>query len=113
MSYTVKHAPADQQLIDSTTSRQLMEFRNYVGRVVARVAPFDAYKKMFSRAYIDSNAGRFLENDWIDPAALRDFLGQQIRGADASTDQNADHPPRKLTDSREQVRPDILERNHF
>ncbi|KAJ7714453.1 hypothetical protein B0H14DRAFT_3901770 [Mycena olivaceomarginata] len=87
MSYsTVKHAPADQQLIDSTTSRQLMEFRNY----------------MFSRAYIDSNAGRFLENDWIDPAALRDFLGQQIRGADASTDQNADHPPRKLTDSREQ-----------
>ncbi|KAJ7803072.1 hypothetical protein B0H14DRAFT_3154691 [Mycena olivaceomarginata] len=30
MSYsTVKHAPADQQLIDSTTSRQLMEFRNY------------------------------------------------------------------------------------
>ncbi|KAJ7694292.1 hypothetical protein B0H14DRAFT_3660597 [Mycena olivaceomarginata] len=88
MSYsTVKHAPADQQLIDSTTSRQLMEFRNYVD---------------VSRAYIDSNAGRFLENDWIDPAALRDFLGQQIRGADASTDQNADHPPRKLTDSREQ-----------
>ncbi|KAJ7805254.1 hypothetical protein B0H14DRAFT_3485303 [Mycena olivaceomarginata] len=48
MSYsTVKDAPADQQLIDSTTSRQSMEFRNY----------------MFSRAYIDSNAGRFLENN--------------------------------------------------
>ncbi|KAJ7800698.1 hypothetical protein B0H14DRAFT_2615963 [Mycena olivaceomarginata] len=60
MSYsTVKHAPADQQLIDSTTSRQLMEFRNYVGRIV-----------MFSCAYIDSNAGRFLENDWIDPTHL-------------------------------------------
>ncbi|KAJ7315156.1 hypothetical protein DFH08DRAFT_1040262 [Mycena albidolilacea] len=83
MSYsTVEHAPADQQLIASTTSRQSAT--------------------IFSRAYIDSNAGRFLENDWIDPAALRDFLGQQIRGADASTDQNVDHPPRKLTDSRDQ-----------
>jgi hypothetical protein len=49
--------------INSTTSRQLMEFRNYVGRVVARVAAFDVYVQMFSRTYIDSNAGRFLEND--------------------------------------------------
>ncbi|KAJ7687988.1 hypothetical protein B0H14DRAFT_3907151 [Mycena olivaceomarginata] len=37
---------------------------------MARVAAFDAYEQMFSRAYIDSNAGRFLENDWIDPTHL-------------------------------------------
>ncbi|KAJ7464247.1 hypothetical protein B0H11DRAFT_1870607 [Mycena galericulata] len=68
---TSKHTAADQDFLDRLPGRQLIEFRNYI----------------YTPAYILSNAGRFLNNEWIDIPALRDFLARNVpdAGHDASS----------------------------
>ncbi|KAJ7733395.1 hypothetical protein DFH07DRAFT_780616 [Mycena maculata] len=44
------HAPPEQDFLDGLPGRKLMEFGNY----------------MYTPAYITSNAGRFLDHEWID-----------------------------------------------
>ncbi|KAJ6613945.1 hypothetical protein B0H10DRAFT_2046774 [Mycena sp. CBHHK59/15] len=60
-----KHSPADQEFLDSLSTRDLMDFRNY----------------MYSPIYIASNAGRFLDHEWIDIPNLRDFLCRKAADA--------------------------------
>ncbi|KAJ6617802.1 hypothetical protein B0H10DRAFT_2434234 [Mycena sp. CBHHK59/15] len=60
-----KHTPADREYIDSLSARQLMEFRNYV----------------YSPMYIAANAAKFLDHEWADMAALREFLQQQAQNS--------------------------------
>ncbi|KAJ6609732.1 hypothetical protein B0H10DRAFT_2193725 [Mycena sp. CBHHK59/15] len=55
-----KHTPADRDFLDGLSGRQLTEFRNY----------------MYTPAYITSNAGRFLDQEWIDVPTLNQFLGR-------------------------------------
>ncbi|KAJ7450993.1 hypothetical protein B0H11DRAFT_2246571 [Mycena galericulata] len=66
-----KHSAADQAFLDGLPGRKLIEFRNY----------------MFTPSYITSNAGRFLDHEWIDIPALREFLGNSApeAGSDASS----------------------------
>ncbi|KAJ6608403.1 hypothetical protein B0H10DRAFT_1955479 [Mycena sp. CBHHK59/15] len=58
-----KHTPADREYLDSLSTRLLMEFWNYV----------------FSPTYIALNAAKFLDHEWVDMGALRDFLQQPAR----------------------------------
>ncbi|KAJ6580328.1 hypothetical protein B0H10DRAFT_2443268 [Mycena sp. CBHHK59/15] len=60
-----KHSPADQEFLDSLSTRDLMDFRNY----------------MYSPIYIASNAGRFLDHEWINIPNLRDFLCRKAADA--------------------------------
>ncbi|KAJ7467361.1 hypothetical protein B0H11DRAFT_2197322 [Mycena galericulata] len=66
-----KHSAADQAFLDGLPGWKLIEFRNY----------------MFTPSYITSNAGRFLDHEWIDIPALREFLGNSApeAGSDASS----------------------------
>ncbi|KAJ7502216.1 hypothetical protein B0H11DRAFT_2365550 [Mycena galericulata] len=66
-----KHSAADQAFLDGLPGRKLIESRNY----------------MFTPSYITSNAGRFLDHEWIDIPALREFLGNSApeAGSDASS----------------------------
>ncbi|KAJ6461772.1 hypothetical protein C8R45DRAFT_1220718 [Mycena sanguinolenta] len=81
-----QRTPADRQLIDNVSARQLAHFRNYV----------------FSSAYIISHAERFLYLDWIDPVALRNFLGSEPSVVDDqnSADAWGDVSARQLMDFR-------------
>ncbi|KAJ6597423.1 hypothetical protein B0H10DRAFT_2196942 [Mycena sp. CBHHK59/15] len=60
-----KHTPADRDFLDGLSGRQLTEFRNY----------------MYTPAYITSNAGRFLDQEWIDVPTLKQFLGRNVSDA--------------------------------
>ncbi|KAJ7720978.1 hypothetical protein DFH07DRAFT_972444 [Mycena maculata] len=62
-----KHSATDQAFLDDLPGRKLIEFRNY----------------MFTPSYITSNAGRFLDHEWIDIPALREFLGNSAPEAGA------------------------------
>ncbi|KAJ6501024.1 hypothetical protein C8R47DRAFT_1317105 [Mycena vitilis] len=53
-----KHAPADQEYLDSLSARQLMDFRNY----------------LFNPTYIAQNAAKFLDHEWVDVGELRKYL---------------------------------------
>ncbi|KAJ7270000.1 hypothetical protein B0H12DRAFT_1310429 [Mycena haematopus] len=64
-----KHTLDDQEYLDSLSARVLMEFRNYV----------------FSPTYIALNAVKFLDHEWIDIRALRDFLQQPARNVTPDT----------------------------
>ncbi|KAJ7466644.1 hypothetical protein B0H11DRAFT_1869800 [Mycena galericulata] len=66
-----KHTPADQEYLDSLSTRQLMDFRNY----------------LFSPTYIALNATRFLDYEWVDIGELRRYLQHTTTnsGFDAST----------------------------
>ncbi|KAJ7484769.1 hypothetical protein B0H11DRAFT_2279492 [Mycena galericulata] len=66
-----KHSAGDQAFLDGLPGRKLIEFRNY----------------MFTPSYITLNAGRFLDHEWIDIPALREFLGNSApeAGSDASS----------------------------
>ncbi|KAJ7676748.1 hypothetical protein DFH06DRAFT_1428491 [Mycena polygramma] len=55
-----KHAPADQEYLDSLSARQLMDFRNY----------------LFTPTYIAHNAAKFLDHEWVDIGELRKYLQQ-------------------------------------
>ncbi|KAF7367934.1 hypothetical protein MSAN_00858400 [Mycena sanguinolenta] len=81
-----QHTPADRELIESVSARQLVQFRDYV----------------FSSAYIKSNAERFLFFDWIDPVALRNFLGSHLSvvGDEDAADLWGDVSARELMDFR-------------
>ncbi|KAJ6545260.1 hypothetical protein B0H19DRAFT_1266719 [Mycena capillaripes] len=52
--------PADQELVYGLSARQVIEFRSF----------------MHPGRYISGNAVRFLDLNWIDVLALRDFLAQ-------------------------------------
>ncbi|KAJ6587751.1 hypothetical protein B0H10DRAFT_1954453 [Mycena sp. CBHHK59/15] len=60
-----KHTPADWDFLDGLSGRQLTEFRNY----------------MYTPTYITSNAGRFLDQEWIDVPTLKQFLGRNVSDA--------------------------------
>ncbi|KAJ6591397.1 hypothetical protein B0H10DRAFT_1960790 [Mycena sp. CBHHK59/15] len=66
-----KHTPADREFLDSVSARQLMEFRNHV----------------YSPAYIELNAGKFLDHEWVDISGLKQYLRRQTQnsGPAAST----------------------------
>ncbi|KAJ6583757.1 hypothetical protein B0H10DRAFT_2234731 [Mycena sp. CBHHK59/15] len=66
-----KHTPADREFLDSVSARQLMEFRNHV----------------YSPAYIELNAGKFLDHEWVDISGLKQYLRCQTQnsGPAAST----------------------------
>ncbi|KAJ7730603.1 hypothetical protein DFH07DRAFT_969111 [Mycena maculata] len=53
-----KHTPADQEYLDSLSTRQLMDFRNY----------------LFSPTYIALNAAKVLDHGWVDICELRTYL---------------------------------------
>ncbi|KAJ6631964.1 hypothetical protein B0H10DRAFT_2182960 [Mycena sp. CBHHK59/15] len=60
-----KHTPADRDFLDGLSGRQLTEFRNY----------------MYTPVYITSNAGRLLDQEWIDVPTLKQFLGWNVSDA--------------------------------
>ncbi|KAJ7185060.1 hypothetical protein C8R46DRAFT_1343986 [Mycena filopes] len=51
-------SPRDQELVDGVSTRALVDFRTY----------------FYSPAFIASNAALFLDHEWIEIPALRDFL---------------------------------------
>ncbi|KAJ6605718.1 hypothetical protein B0H10DRAFT_2440161 [Mycena sp. CBHHK59/15] len=59
-----KHISTDQELIDSLSVRDLMQFRHYI----------------HSPAYICAHAEVFLDNAWINISELRDFLLERNTG---------------------------------
>ncbi|KAJ6472573.1 hypothetical protein C8R45DRAFT_936467 [Mycena sanguinolenta] len=69
---TSKHTPADQEYLDSLSARQLMEFRNH-----ARLLFFTNPK------YIEMNAAKFLDHEWIDIVLLKEYLGHASAPLDA------------------------------
>ncbi|KAJ6471012.1 hypothetical protein C8R45DRAFT_1165737 [Mycena sanguinolenta] len=50
----------DQQYLDALSNRQLRDFREY----------------LFSAAFIQQNANKFLDHDWVDIALLKDYSTQ-------------------------------------
>ncbi|KAJ6555257.1 hypothetical protein B0H10DRAFT_2231394 [Mycena sp. CBHHK59/15] len=51
-----KHTPAEQELLEGLTGRQVKEFRNF----------------MYTGEFIALNAARFLDHEWIDiPTSVR------------------------------------------
>lgn len=82
-----KHAPADQEYLDSLSTRQLMDFRNYVRRRRGVKELFLRTKQLFSPTYIALNAARFLDHEWVDIGELRKYLQHTTTnsGFDAST----------------------------
>ncbi|KAK7015925.1 hypothetical protein VNI00_018987 [Paramarasmius palmivorus] len=75
-----------EELIDSIPSRVLIEFRNYV----------------FSPSYIQQNASRFLDNQWVDLEELKAFLTQlnyvhYLTSSDDFTVVGSSPPPEHFT----------------
>ncbi|KAF7377145.1 hypothetical protein MSAN_00133600 [Mycena sanguinolenta] len=67
-----KHAPADQRYLDGVSARQLMDFRNH----------------LFNPKYIEMNAAKFLDHQWINIKLLKEYLGNV--SAPLSTSSNQD-----------------------
>ncbi|KAJ7782537.1 hypothetical protein DFH07DRAFT_1010922 [Mycena maculata] len=82
---TCKHSLADQEYIDSVSTRVVMDFRSSI----------------YQEAYITANAHVFLDHDWIDIDALRRFV-QRARDplpSDLSTPSSLSSPaPVKIED---------------
>ncbi|KAJ7785060.1 hypothetical protein DFH07DRAFT_1054504 [Mycena maculata] len=78
-----KHTPADQGFLDGLTTRQLMDFRDYI----------------FSPLYISSNAGKFLDHEWIDIPILKEselqYLARTL-GPDRSTTRPSPSDPIRI-----------------
>ncbi|KAJ7702166.1 hypothetical protein B0H16DRAFT_1832003 [Mycena metata] len=80
-----KHGPTELAFLDRLLSRQLMDFRNY----------------KYSRAYITSHAGQFLNHDWVDVPGIKDHLNHSASAAAAgafSTRPNASPEDQVLVD---------------
>ncbi|KAJ7741883.1 hypothetical protein B0H16DRAFT_1728403 [Mycena metata] len=57
-------SPEEQVLVDGLSVREVTNFRNYV----------------YSSAFITSNPALFLDHEWIEISALRDFLSNKQSG---------------------------------
>ncbi|KAJ7705076.1 hypothetical protein B0H16DRAFT_1482466 [Mycena metata] len=82
-----KRSLADQEYLHGLSIRQVMTFRNFV----------------FTPAYIAANQGKFLDYDWVDISALRQFLAQA-----SAPDTLAAPPPTASGSSRVKLEPRIM-----
>ncbi|KAF8217297.1 hypothetical protein K438DRAFT_1954146 [Mycena galopus ATCC 62051] len=65
---------ADQQYLDSLTARQLMDFRDYI-RYRGHFGPLlTARNQLFSPTYISLNAGKFLDDKWVNVGLFREYV---------------------------------------
>ncbi|KAJ6472420.1 hypothetical protein C8R45DRAFT_936313 [Mycena sanguinolenta] len=64
-----KHSPADQEYLDGLSARRLMDFRNDV----------------FNPKYIEMNATKFLDHQWININLLKDYFEHASRPLHATS----------------------------